>query len=291
MAVGNTTTDSLADSLPTVISSARIVREQRGGMPQLVDRVTLGVGLGLTWNEIDLSKLTAQEVTETTELKNPQQLVDTLFSVTPTVTGIHTLFTDRTAARISRNVFARTGVLAQNAIERKKNQDGLTALDGATTPLAGAGTTLVTGHLAAAVARISSNTTEPGMPPYRIVLHGFQIKDIYDELTAAVGTAEITSGLTAQVLRSGFRGMIAGGQVFENGDITIDSSDDAKGGVFAREALVLVQGRVPRSEMRREPHIGGGASSMFLYDEFAYGERSAGNWLFEIYSDATAPTS
>jgi len=28
-----------------------------------------------------------------------------------------------------------------------------------------------------------------------------------------------------------------------------------------------------------------------MYDEYAYGERSAGNWLFEVISDATTPTS
>ena len=45
MAVGNSTTGSLADSLPTIIASARNVREQEGAMPQLVDKVTLGLAL------------------------------------------------------------------------------------------------------------------------------------------------------------------------------------------------------------------------------------------------------
>ncbi len=61
--------------------------------------------------------------------------------------------------------------------------------------------------------------------------------------------------------------------------------------MFAQEALILVQGRSPRTETRREPHIGGGSTSVFLYDEYAYGERSAGNWLYEIETDATAPTT
>jgi hypothetical protein len=52
-----------------------------------------------------------------------------------------------------------------------------------------------------------------------------------------------------------------------------------------------VQGRSPRTETRREPHIGGGSTSVFLYDEYAYGERSAGNWLFEVETDATLPTT
>ena len=291
MATGYTTTGALADSLPTVIAAARLVREQEGVMPQLVDKQTLGEGIGLTWNEVSLSKLTATSITESTQLDNPQQISDTLFSITPTVVGIHTLITDRVAARISKNVYARLGALAQNAIQRKKDEDGLTVLDGASTSLGGAGTTLTSGIIAAGVTRISSNTTEPGNPPFRCVLHGFQIKDIYDEIVAGVGTYPVDEGLTARVFTEGFRGMIAGAQVYEDGNITIDSSDDAKGGVFAQEAIVLVQGRQPRAETRREPHIGGGATSMFLYDEYAYGERSAGNWLYEIYSDATAPTS
>ena len=291
MASGYTTTDALADSLPTVISSARIVREFEGVMPQLVDKVTLGEGIGLSWNEVTLAQLTAQLITETTELDNPQQMSDTILTITPTVIGIETLLTDRVAARISKNAFARTGGLVQNAIQRKKDEDGITALDGATTALCGAGSTLTSGHVASATYRITSNATEPGHKPIRCVLHGYQLKDIFDELVAGVGTYVVDEGPTATVFQSGFRLPIAGCEVYEDGNITIDSStDDAKGGVFAKEALVLVQGRAPRVETERK-QIGGGATAFFHYDEYAYGERSAGNWLYEIISDATAPTS
>lgn len=291
MASGYTTTDALADSLPTVISSARQVREFEGVMPQLVDKVTLGEGIGLSWNEVTLAQLTAQTITETTELDNPQQMSDTMLTITPTVIGIETLLTDRVAARISKNAFAKTGGLVQNAIQRKKDEDGLTMLDGATTALCGAGSTLTSGHIAAGAYRITSNATEPGMKPIRCVLHGYQLKDIYDELVAGVGTYVVNEGPTARVFQSGFTLPIAGAEVYEDGNITISSStDDAKGGVFAKEAIVLVQGRAPRVETERK-QIGGGATAFFHYDEYAYGERSAGNWLYEICSDATAPTS
>jgi hypothetical protein len=291
MPSGDTTTTALADSLPSVIAAARQVREFEGVMPQLVDTVTLAEGTGNVWNEISLAQLTSQQVTETTHLDNPQQMSDTLFSITPTVVGIHTLVTDRVAARISKLAYSKLGTLAQNANQRKKDDDGITVLDGATTSIPGAGSTLTFGNIAAATVRISSNTTERGTPPYRCVLHGFQLKDVYDEITAGVGTYPVGEGLTARVFADDFRGMIGGAQVYEDGNITIDASADAKGGVFAKDAIVLVQGRRPRTETRREPHIGGGATSIFLYDEYAYGERSSGNWLYEIYSDATSPTS
>ena len=291
MPSGKTITDSLADSLPTTISSARIVREDIGVVSQLCDKVTLGEGIGLTWNEISLAQLTAQAITETTVLDNPQQLSDTLFSITPTVVGIETFISDRVAARISKNVFAKTGGLSQNAMQRKKDQDGIVAIDGATTSLAGAGTTLTSGHISAGAVRITSNTTERGVKPIRCVLHGNQIHDLFSELVAGVGTYIVDAGITAQVFQAGFTLPIAGAEIYEDGNITVDSGNDAKGGIFAREALVLVQGRSPRAAVVRRENIGGGGTSMYHYDEYAYGERSAGNWLYELYSDATNPTS
>ena len=291
MASGNTTTASLADSLPSMRQEARTVREYEGVMPQLVDKKTLGEGMGLDWNEITYAQLVAQAVTESTELNNPQQISDTLLTITPTVVGIETLITDRVMKRISKNGLAKIGALAQQAIQRKKDEDGLVVLDGATTSLCGAGTTLTSGHITAAKNRISSNVTEPGNPPYRAVLHGYQIKDITDEIIAGVGTYNVSDGLTARVFAEGFSGMIGGAQVYEDGNITIDSAADAKGGVFAQEGIVLVQGRSPWILTKERPEIGGGAASVYHYDEYAYGERSSGNWLYEIYSDATAPSS
>ena len=291
MATGYTTTDALADSLPSVISSARIIREQVGIVAQLCTRETLGEGIGLSWQEISLAKLTAQAITETTKLDNPQQLQDTLITITPTVVEVETFITDRTARRISKNVFAKTGGQAQNCVERKKDLDGLSAIDGATTSLCGAGNTLTSGYVAAAGVRITSNTTEPGNKPIRAVLHGFQIKDIFDELVAGVGTYVVTDGPTANVFSNGFQLPIAGVEIYEDGNIPIDTSDDAKGGVFAKEGLLLIQGRSPRAVAVRRENIGGGGTSVYHYDEYAYGERSSGNWMFEVYSDAAAPTS
>jgi len=300
MASGNTTTDALADSLDSVVAQARLVREQEGVMPQLVDKVTLSKGTGTDWREISLEQLTAQAVTESTELDNPQQLVDSILTATPQVTGIQTLITDRVAARISKKAFSKLGPLAQNAIQRLKETDGLAVFAGATTDLGTAGNSCSSGILSAGVARISADSNEPGNPPYRIVLHGHHIHDLHTELTLGMVTSHTLTaavtyptpdGLSARVYREGFKGNVGGGQVFTANQMSINSSDDATGGVFAKEAIVLVQGRAPRTETRREPHIGGGATSVFLYDEYVYVERSAGNWMYGLTFDALAPTA
>lgn len=291
MASGMTTTTSVADSLPQWIMSARQIREFEGVMPQLVERQTLGKGLGLTWHEVSFAQLNAQTITETTEYDNPQQVSDTDLAITPTVVAIQVRITDRVKARIAAVAFAKMGGLAQNAVERLKDEDGLTVLDsGATTASPGAGVTLTSGHIASAKYNISSNTTEPGNPPYRCVLHGFQIKDLFDELVAGVGTYVTPEGPTARVFATGFNLPIAGCEVYEDGNIKPDANQDAKGGVFAKEAIILVQGRAPRAVPVRREHIGGGATDVYHYDEYAYGIRSSTNWLMEIQSDATAPT-
>lgn len=294
MAVGWTTTGSLADSLDNVRSSARIVREMEGVMPQLVDKVTLGEGIGLSWQEITYAALTAQAVTETTELDNPQQISDSLQTITPNVVGIETFLTDRVKARISKIGFAKIGSLGQNAIQRKKDEDGLTIfVSGATTASPGAGNTLTSGHIAASVYNISSNATEPGRKPFRAVLHGFQIKDLFDELVAGVGTYVVSEGLTARVFSTGFTLPIAGCEIYEDGNVPIITGDDAHGGVFAMEGIILVQGRAPRIVTVRNEKRGGGGDHVYHYDEYAYGERpsAAYGWVQRITSDATAPTS
>jgi len=290
MASGNTTTGSLADSLPTAIASARIVREHEGVMPQLVDKVTLGKGTGLSWNEVTFAQISAQAVTETTTLENPQQISDTLLSITPTVIGIMTVVTDRVAARIDKKAYAKIGSLAQNAMQRKKDEDGLTVLDGFSQGQPASGSsTLTSGHVGAGVAYIKGNTTAAGPPPIRCVLHSYQIKDIEDEIIAGVGTYPIGDGLTARVFKEGFRGMIASAQLYDDGNISI-SGNEAKGGVFSEQAIVLVQGISPRMVAVRDESLGGGATKIYHYDEYAYGER-ADYWGYEIYSDATQPTS
>ena len=298
MASSTTYTSSLGDSLPDMVMSARQTREYVGVMPNLVDRQTLGSGAGLTWHEVEYAQLTAQGVAETENFDNPQEITDTDLPVTPTVVGIHTLITDRVTQRIATVGLSQLGTLGQNAIQRKKDEDGIVVLDGATTPLGSSGATLDWGVIAAASSNILGNTTEGASGEIFGVLHPFGFRDIDDSITGAIshGTpssnnALPTPGIGQQTFMRSYRGMIADVNMFRDGNITLDGTPDAKGGVFAREGIILVQGRSPYVRDRDEPSIGGGGTSVFLYDEYAYGERSVGNWLYEIVHDATAPTS
>lgn len=292
MASGPTTTGSLSDSADLIIDSGRITREYEGVFMRTCDWHTLPENTGLSWEEISTAALEAQSVTETTWLNNPQQLADTLLRITPSVHGIQVRITDRVYRRLNKKALANVGELATNALQRAKDEDYLSTLDGATVSTPGTGTTLTSGHISAMVRQITSNANEPSLnDPIFFVGHGYQIHDIQTEFVAGVGTYPIPAGMTEEVFRKGYRGELFGASCFEDGNITIDSSSDAKGGVHSKMAIVGIQGHSMRKETKRLPDFGGGADDLFMYDEWAFGERSAGNWLKEIYSNATAPTS
>lgn len=289
---GETTTGSLNDSLPTMIADARIVREFDGTWQRTCDVRKLKEGTGLSWNEVSLSQLAAQDITENTTNNNAQAIADTIFTITPSMTQILVKITDRTYRRIASVVEAKIGTLAGNGMSRKKDEDYLDLFSTFSTGASpGTGNPLSFGHIAAAKNRISSNVTEPSTSPVHSILHGFQIKDLQDEIVTGIGTYTVPSGMTADVYRTGWRGSVAGSDVFEDGNITVDSTPDARGATHAREAVVAVLGMGIKTETRRDPSFGGGADEIFMTDEYGFGERSAGNWAFAHLSDATAPTS
>jgi hypothetical protein len=292
MATGETTSASLADSLPSMIADARIVREHEGTWQRTTDKRTLKPGTGLNWQEISLAQLTASDITETTNNENAAQVADTLLQSEPTMTQILVKVTDRTYRKIADVVESKMGTLAGNAMMRKKNDDYLSLFASfASTADPGSGNPLSFGHISAAVNRIKSNVTEPSNSPVYAVLHGFQIKDLQDEILAGIGTYTVPVGLTEEIFRKGFAGTVAGANVFEDGNIGIDATPNAIGSVHAQEGVVAVSGMSIKTETRRDPAFGGGADEIFMTDEYSFVERSAQNWCYGMTSDATAPTS
>ena len=288
MPVGNTTTASLDASLNVIVAAARSRREYDAVVPQLVDRVDLDQNTGLDWKEVLFEALNAQAVTENTVLDNPQQYEDSSITIRPQMVQLQTFMSDKVKRTASTKSLAQMGKLGGEAMMRKRDEDGLTAMD-ASTQMGAANTPVVTGDVAAARYIITSNATEPGPMPVSGVFHGFCIKDFYDELVAGLGTYPIPEGATATVFKGGFNLPICNVTIHEDGNIAIDASDDAKNFVFSKMAWVLVNGMTLRTETRREPHIAGGGDSLFITDDYAYGNRSV-NWTREIIGDATSPT-
>ncbi len=291
---GETTTASLQDAMLQMRQSARIQREFSTGFGATCDRQTLGKGEGDTWNEVVLGKLTAQSLGQTQRLDNPQEITDTLFSIEPETIGVHVILTRKMQDRIARNVFGQVGGLLQNAMDRRMHLDGLAMYDGATFTNPGHGNTLTSGTLQALVAQIYGNTTEQAAEDDSVYawLHPYQTYDLMSEIGAPVGTYVIEPGPSQDAYLKGTKAvtMVASAEVHNNGNVRIDSSTDAHGGVHAKKGIVLVEEEVPRS-FAKDLEDMDGARALWLYASYAYGQRSSGTLFGRVLSDATAPTS
>ena len=277
--------------LNTMVAAARRRRQfPTNVMQRVVDNQHLEEGTGTSYREFLAENLTAQNYGETDVIDNPQSISGSILSVTPQLVAIQTFIGRRVPARLSAKAFATFGALAQEGIERKKNTDGHAVFATATTELGATATTLSYTNVDAGVRRIKSDATEPGPDPIAVVLHGYGIHDIRSEILSGVGTYNIPEGMTAEVFRNGFMGMLNGANVYEDGLVAVDDTPDALGAVFSKQAILLVQGLSPWKESREEPQKGYGGVNVWLKDEYLYAERSAGNWLYGLRHDATAPS-
>ena len=292
MPTGRNTTNTFADSMDDIRAAARAVREYANVMGQVVDTRKLENNTGLNWKELSFAKLTAMNLDELSDLEqNPQEILDTLFSVSPTLVGMSVFITDRSKVRMSKHGAAKIGVLTENAMARKKDLDLIAGAQSATTDLGTTGNPMASDLISAAASRISGNATEPWIGPVAAVMRGFQLKDIQDEAVSGFGTYPVSGGIAEDTLRKGFSGDLFGVKIYRDDNIPVDSSSDAVAVVFAsgpESALVLVQGMESRRVTERKENIGGGAEIMYATDEYGTGIRQQA-WIYAITADSTAP--
>lgn len=292
---GETYLAQVEEGLDTASASARRTREFPANvMLRLVDKQTLQEGTGTAWREFLSDTLSASDASETGTYDNPQELDGSILSATPTLVICQTFIGDRVQLRLNPKAYATFGMLAQDAMSRKKDQDLLLIFATATTTLAGTGQTLTSGHIIAAVERIRADATEHWDGKLCAVLHGYQKADLANELIQGIGSYPLPEGRTARTYADGFEGRIDTTEVYVDGLIAVDATPDVRGAVFASGeggAIVLVQGKSPWMSKRYEPDRGYGGWNVWHKDEYSNVERSPGNWMYGQLSDGTAPTS
>lgn len=294
MATGPNTTNTFTDSMDDIRAAARTIREYDTVMGRLVDTTRLEENTGMNWREAVLQKLSAQGIDELTDLEqNPQEILDSLFSIAPTLVGMSVFMTDRAKVRISKVVAAKLGVLTENAMLRKADVDMIAAGQAATTDLGTAGNPFTSDLISAATAIVKGNTTEPWDGPVATVARTFQIKDLQDEGVSGYGTYPTTGGsITESFLRDGYSGPLYGSSIEADDNMSVDTSDDAIAFAFARGnggAIVRVTGMAARRVTVRKENIGGGAEIMYATDEYGLGIRQQA-WIRAITADSSTPT-
>lgn len=296
------TTASLDDTLPKFIAEAKLTLRQEGLMDKRVRKVNLGRGQGLTYNLPTWSAVSVLDLTQGVDLAQAQAVTDSNFAVSVAEIGGQVFFSDLSDMAVREDVMRMLGRAIANTWVRAFDIDLTEDMDSAATSLGGAGTTMLIGRLLAAVNRLSA-AARPVEGPLSCVIHPYQYHPIAEDLAAlssgrwinTAGTPSVersfgssVAGLSENIIREYWVGHLGGVDVFTDPNIAIDASDDAKGGVFSKEAIVAVYYEQPSTRTERDESMRGlelnyvGTVGSGMYDS---------TWAFELYTDATAPTT
>lgn len=302
MATGTNLTTDIDQAVRPMLAATMMTNEQAVVMKPLVRKVTLEKNAGGTYQEPKLGTFAdAQDLDEGIAVTQSQKMSDTLLTSTPTEIGHKVVITKRAVDTRRDNLLRQIGVLAGNSMARKEDKTGLLMLDGFSNSLVGAGNPVTAAHVGAAVTAIKAGTTgsagalangepPPKNSPISVVLHPNQMWPLKKNIAAGVGTYPVPSGISEQVLKSsvlpaGLWGVTGG--FHEAGNLTIDSSDDAKGGIFAKDALLIVDSEVD-SRSRYDDDLRAYVVVQTKWQ--SWGEYSDA-WGREIAADASIATS
>lgn len=248
--MANETTSSTISELYTeIVAEALFVASEQSIMRNLVRNYTIAGG-GKSVEVPIYANVSAAAVSEATDLSNTA-INPTSVTITASEVGIMTTLTDLARNSASRNVAADIGRLFGEAIARKIDADLSALFSGFSTEKGpGAGSEIVVQDLFEAAAELRTNNA-PG--PYYGVFHPKQIFNVKKTLTNTFVGRD--TELSNEAMRTGFVGSIAGVQIFESSNISVDGSDDSIGGVFSQDALALAMMQDLKIESQRDASL------------------------------------
>lgn len=244
-----TTSTTLDDLFANIIAQARFTAEEESLMLGLVTQYNIGDEAGKTIQVPKYPAITAAALTEGTDMSSTTVSTSSV-NITVGEVGAQVVLTDL-AAMGAGNPAEELGTVLGNSIATKMDVDLIALFDGFSSALGGAGTEITVADLFKAAATLRTNKAQGEI---FAVVHPYQAYQLKANLTNTFanpngGVAQNTAMINAYV------GTIAGMDVYESANITIDGSDDAKAAVFSREALAIAMKRDFQIEAQRDASL------------------------------------
>jgi len=273
-----TTTTTVDDLFVNIVAGqARHTAEEASIMRNLVTIYDIGSQAGKTIQVPKYGSVSAAALTEGTDMSSTAVSTSSV-AVTVAEVGVQAVVTDM-ALMGTGNVALEVGTVLGNAMARKMDQDLIALFDGFATSLGATTTELTADYLFQAAATLQANKA---MGRYVGVFHPYQTYNLKKSLTAA-GVNPNGGVLQNEAMVSGFVGRIAGIDIFESANVTVDGSGDAKGAIFTAEALCMAMKKDFTIETQRDASLR--ATEMNAVAVYGVGELDD-SYGVEMYFDA-----
>ena len=247
------TTGNLENAQRIILATARYTEEHTAPAMNLIEQFTLAKGA----KQVTVPKIGQMDMSD---LVDGQDIVDeedigmTTVDLTAAEVGAKIIITDKLARQSAENVFTMIGRQLGDGMARKKDNDVTALYSGFGTDIGAAGRAMSLANVSATVAYAKGNKF--GSQVY-IVQHPFAVWDIANTAVTASTTYPVPAGWSADLLGNFFSGLrpINGVPIFEDGNISIDSSDDAIGVCADKTALAVLKSVDTRTERQRDASL------------------------------------
>ena len=241
-----TTSSTLDDLFVNIVAQARFTAEEQSLMRNLVTMYNIEAQAGTTVQVPKYPAIAAGDLTEGTDMSSTTVSTSSV-SIAVGEVGAQVLLTDM-AAMGAGNPADELGTVLGNAIATKMDQDIIALFDGFSNSLGATTTELTAAYLFQAAATLRANKA-----PGRLVgvFHPYQTYALKANLTNTFANPN-GGDLQNEAMRNGYVGTIAGIDIFESANVTVDGSGDAKGAIFAPEAIAVAMKRDFEIEPQRD---------------------------------------
>ena len=246
------TTGNLEKAQKTIIAAARYTEEHNAPAMALIESMSLPRGAS-TVTVPKVGQMSMSDLVDGQDIVDEEEIGMTTVDLTASEVGAKIILTDKLVRQMAMNVFSIIGRQLGDGMARKKDTDVhalYSGLNGGTT-LGAAGATMSLANIAGAIAYTKANKF--GSQTY-ILQHPNAVFDIANTAVTASSTYPVPAGWSSDLLGNFFSGLrpLNGVPIFEDGNLSIDSSDDAVGVIANKDALVVLNSVDTRTERQRD---------------------------------------
>ena len=249
------TTGNLESAQRIIIGAARYTEEHNAPAMALIEQFTLPKGA----KQVTVPKvgqMTISDLADGQDIIDEEDIGMTTVDLTASEVGAKVILTDKLVRQSADNVFSIVGRQLGDAMARKKDTDVhslYSGLNGGTT-LGAAGATFSLANVAAAISYAKANKF--GSQLY-ILQHPNAVFDIANTAVTASSTYPVPKGWSEDLLGEFFSGLrpLNGVPIFEDGNLSVDSSDDAIGVIADKGALAVLKSVETRTERQRDASL------------------------------------